>query len=295
VPAAPGGIEYSVAIETGTGSRWFLHDEPPDGAATFREPAAAIDAAQSSPIAVEPTPAPAPEPDTLAPRQSAAEQPAAAPPDTPDPTIATDATDAPDAPDSAVLPARVPHAPEIAMDWLEAIGTPVPRRRWPWSVAASLLALTLTAQLIHVARDELAPLPGIGPLMKSVYAILGRELAAPVELDQYSTIDLTAVAEPVTADHGWLVIETRVQNRGPKVQPFPHILVRIRDRWQETIAGRYFSPEEYVVRPQSDYSRMNIGSMVDAQFIIVDPGPSATGFELEFCAPVEDGFRCDSE
>jgi hypothetical protein len=40
---------------------------------------------------------------------------------------------------------------------------------------------------------------------------------------------------------------------------------------------------------------MTVGSAVDAQFIIVDPGPSATGFELEFCTPVNDGFLCDSE
>jgi hypothetical protein len=71
--------------------------------------------------------------------------------------------------------------------------------------------------------------------------------------------------------------------------------VRLLDRWEETVAGRYFAPDEYVVTPQQDYSRMNVGSTVDAQFIIVDPGPDATGFELEFCAKVEDGFDCEAE
>jgi hypothetical protein len=40
---------------------------------------------------------------------------------------------------------------------------------------------------------------------------------------------------------------------------------------------------------------MEVGSTVDAQFIIVDPGPDATGFELEFCARVEGAFVCDSQ
>jgi hypothetical protein len=161
-------------------------------------------------------------------------------------------------------------------------------------VAAGLLTLTLAAQLIHASRSEIAGLPGVGPMLIAAYARLGREIAPPVALEQFGTLDLTAAVEPVTDEHSWLIIETRVQNRGPKAQAYPHILVRLLDRWEETIAGRYFAPAEYVVTPQSDYSRMNVGVTVDAQFIIVDPGPSATGFELEFCAKVEDGFVCDS-
>jgi hypothetical protein len=186
-------------------------------------------------------------------------------------------------------------AAAAASDWREDAAEPVRRRAWPWAVAAGIMALTLAAQLLHAARSELAALPGIGPAVMAFYGALGREVAPPVALEQYASVDLTAVAEPVTDEHGWLIIETRVQNRGPKVQAYPHILVRILDRWEETIAGRYFAPDEYVITPQGDYSRMNVGTTVDAQFIIVDPGADATGFELEFCARVEGAFVCDSQ
>jgi hypothetical protein len=39
---------------------------------------------------------------------------------------------------------------------------------------------------------------------------------------------------------------------------------------------------------------MNPGSTIDAQFIIMDPGPSATGFELEICVPIAHGYLCES-
>jgi hypothetical protein len=86
-----------------------------------------------------------------------------------------------------------------------------------------------------------------------------------------------------------------VQNKGPKVQPYPHIFVRLLDRWEDTVAGRYFGPDEYTVSTVDDFSRMNIGTTIDAQFIIMDPGPSATGFELELCAKIVQGFMCESD
>jgi predicted Zn finger-like uncharacterized protein len=255
--------------------------------ASVTEPAAAAPAA-AEPVAAEPV---------------AAEPAAAA-------LVAAEPVAGEPAPgESAIPPAREPvvGAPLAPVQWAPAAEAtepsvwpdedlaPVRRRVWPWAVGTGLLALTLAAQLIHAQRSDLAALPHIGPVLIATYARFGHELSPPVVLEQYLTLDLTAVAEPVTDEHGWLIIETRVQNRGPTVQPYPYILVRLLDRWTETIAGRYFSPDEYLVTPLDDYSRMNAGATVDAQFIIVDPGPSATGFELEFCTKVGSSFRCESQ
>jgi hypothetical protein len=144
-------------------------------------------------------------------------------------------------------------------------------------------------------RDELAAVPAVGPVLERVYAGAGIELVPPVDLDQFDLLDLTALAEPAGEQQGWLVIETRVRNKGPKVQPYPHIFVRLLDRWEDTVAGRYFAPNEYTVGAVSDYSRMNVGTSVDAQFIIMDPGPGATGFEVELCAEIAEGFICESD
>jgi predicted Zn finger-like uncharacterized protein len=180
-------------------------------------------------------------------------------------------------------------------DWLPPIATSEERRTWPWAAGTAAAALLLVGQLVHHYRSELVTVPAFGPVLSLVYAGLGAEILPAVDLDQYDLLDLTAVAQPSGEDQGWLVIETRVHNSGPNVQPYPYILVRLLDRWEDTIAARYFAPEEYGLTSIRDASRMNIGSTLDAQFIIMDPGPSATGFELELCAKSQNGFECESD
>ena len=319
-------LAFAEAITSATGSRWFLHDDPPDAAtdlAAATETAAATGAvaedrdaetggsesAASAAVALDTEF----ETEAGADFESEAEADAgeSSEPQTTRLELALSkiadseiteigepidavADPAVAAPLTAIRQATAAVA-DAATDWREAGSEPVRRRTWPWAIGAGFLTLTLAAQLIHAARSEIAALPGVGPTLILVYAAFGREVSPPVALEQYSSLNLTAVAEPVSDEHGWLIIETRVRNDGPKVQPYPHILVRILDRWGATIAGRYFAPAEYLVTPQADYSRMNVGSTVGAQFIIVDPGPSATGFELEFCARVEDTFVCDTQ
>jgi hypothetical protein len=284
------------------GSRWYLRDDPSQGDTgetavelTAADVAAleltaledvAVDLIVSDPDTTEIASSPVSDTNGA----GAAEAPAgiAEPPPRSGP-LPSPAPQAPEPPESRALPAPA------ETDWRGDPAPGVRRRTLPWSVGVGVLILALAAQLIHAARSDLAGIPGVGPWLISAYATFGSELAPPVALEQYSTIDLTAAADPVTDDLGWLIIETRVQNRGPKVQPFPHILIRLLDRWQETIAGRYFSPEEYLVTERSDYSRMDVGTTADAQFIIVDPGANATGFELEFCTPVGNGYRCDAQ
>ena len=180
-------------------------------------------------------------------------------------------------------------------DWLPALNEPQPSRTRLWTAGVAVLGVLLIGQLVHQLRPALAGAPGIGPLVQQAYDAIGVGIPVRVDLNQYDLVALSAVAEPVGGEPGWLVIETRVQNRGPKVQPFPHIFVRLVNRWEETIAGRYFAPQEYALGAISDVARMNVGRTIDAQFIIVDPGPSATGFKLEFCTPVEQEFFCEAD
>jgi hypothetical protein len=174
-----------------------------------------------------------------------------------------------------------------AADWREDNPEPVRRRPWPWAVGAGLLTLTLAVQLIHAARSELAGLPGVGPIVIAAYATLGREVAPPVALEQYRSLDLTAYAEPAADEHGSLKIETRVQNRGPKVQPYPYIFVRIRDRWEETIAGRYFAPGRCAIHHRRPGTKRH---GVRSQFLRTDRGH----FCLRLAIIRSENFRADS-
>jgi len=180
-----------------------------------------------------------------------------------------------------------------APDWLPP--EPGPRRRWPWAVGTLVMALAIVAQLTHQHRRELIEWPLLGPPLGDVYVGLGHQVTPTVDLNQFELADLTAAVEPSGGDRDLLLIETRLRNRGPKTQAYPHIFVRLLDRWQETIAGRYFTPEEYAVDEIGPGERMSPGATTTVQFAIMDPGPSATGFELELCEEVAGKYICESD
>jgi hypothetical protein len=153
----------------------------------------------------------------------------------------------------------------------------------------------LLGQLVHHFRADLAGVPGLGPPLVSAYALVGVELAPGFDLAQYEILDSAAAARGTSGQRGWLIIETRLRNTGPRVQPYPYIFVRLEDRWQETIAGRYFAPEEYLESQVGDPSRMSVGRTVDAQFVLLDPGPDASGFEVDVCMRRPEGFTCKED
>jgi hypothetical protein len=158
-----------------------------------------------------------------------------------------------------------------------------------------LLILMLAGQLVHAYRSQLATVPPIGQPLQSLYASLGIDVTQRIDLTPYELLELAFATESDPDGQAWLVIEARLRNNGPKVQAFPQIFVALKDRWQQVIAGRYFEPEEYSAASYDDFSQMAVGSVVDAQFIIVDPGPEVTAYEVQICTHAGQDFICDGD
>ncbi|MGW8367954.1 MAG: DUF3426 domain-containing protein [Gammaproteobacteria bacterium] len=177
--------------------------------------------------------------------------------------------------------------------WRDLTDTHSPHRTW--TIGAAILGAILFAQLAHHYRAGLARMPVMGSFVAAVYGAFGSDMSRRYDLAQYDIVDSAAVAQPGAGERGWLLIEARVRNNGPRVQPYPHIFLTLEDRWQKNIAGRYFAPDEYLISPRGDSSQMNVGEAVDAQFIIVDPGPQASGFEVDICMQLDDGFACAAD
>ena len=180
-------------------------------------------------------------------------------------------------------------------EWPPALADERPRRSWPWTVAASLLILMLLGQGVHAWRSELAVMQGIGEPLSTLYARLGLELTPAVDLAQYELLNLAFASEAGVDSQNWLIIEARLTNNGPKDQAFPQVFVALTDRWGEVVAGRYFEPAEYSTTSFRDYSRMAIGRAIDAQFIVVDPGPEVTGYEVQLCTRIGQAYLCDGD
>jgi predicted Zn finger-like uncharacterized protein len=173
--------------------------------------------------------------------------------------------------------------------------TDVHSSRRVWTIGAAVLGAILLLQFAHHYRAGLARVPLMGSAVVAFYGMFGSDVTRRYDLAQYAIVESAAVAQPDAGEHGWLLIEARLRNRGPRAQPYPHIFLTLEDRWQKNIAGRYFAPNEYLISPVSDISEMAVGATVDAQLIIVDPGPEASGFEIDVCIQFDDGFACAAD
>jgi predicted Zn finger-like uncharacterized protein len=181
-----------------------------------------------------------------------------------------------------------PPLPQSAYVW-SSTATGGERRtasRW-WSAAAALALLALAAQTIHYFRSDIASHPTFGPWISQAYDALGGEIAPHWDVRQYQIIDWIATAEPNSRGVGSLKITARIQNRGPLRQPYPAVQLRLKDRWEEKVGSRVFTPAEYLPRDTPRGRLMSPGETARAELEVVDPGPDAYGFELDVCIEVE--------
>jgi predicted Zn finger-like uncharacterized protein len=179
-------------------------------------------------------------------------------------------------------------APPKALAWPPLPSEPEAslQSRW-WRAAAVAALLALGLQVMHHFRADIAGHPTFGPLIQTTYALFGAELVPHWDVHQYEILDWVASAEPSSRGLGSLKITARIQNRGPLRQPFPAVQLKLKDRWEESVGSRMFSPAEYLPSGAPGERLMSPGETARAEIEVVDPGPDAYGFELDVCIEVE--------
>jgi predicted Zn finger-like uncharacterized protein len=165
-----------------------------------------------------------------------------------------------------------------------------------WSAAAALALLAFAAQNVHHFRADLAGRAAIGPWVQRAYGIFGIAVTPNWDVHQYQILDWVAAAEPNARGQGTLELNARIHNRGPRAQPYPHVHVELKDRWDETVGRRTFRPAEYLDATGSATAPMAAGTTVEARLRVVDPGPDAYGFELDVCVEAQrDELTCGND
>ena len=131
-----------------------------------------------------------------------------------------------------VMAAPVAHAPEKAA-------------RWPFTLAALLLALALAGQLVFRFRSEIAvTLPSLRPALELLCRALDADIPLPrhVELVSIETSDLQT--DPARGN--LLVLNATLRNRANYGQAYPSLELSLTDTQDAAIARRVFAPAEYL-------------------------------------------------
>jgi len=182
------------------------------------------------------------------------------------------------------------HDPQLADDL--AVVASARRARWGWGVGSFLLALLVSAQLVHHFRLQLAREPSIGPTLREAYEQIGRPLPsnwslAAFELQQWGAND----AAPTAA--GAMTVRASIRNAAAFAQPMPLLRLELEDRFGSTVARRDFAPSEYLKDPAQAGRRLEPNASTEAELAIVSATAEAVGYRLDVCLREEAGnVRC---
>lgn len=186
----------------------------------------------------------------------------------------------------APAPALPDAAPEPEQDAF-APASRASRARLAWTAAAAALALILALQIVNHYRDRLATEPSLlGPLSR-VYSALGIALVPHWDVRSYDVHQLGATI--AGSDPQELVVRASVKNTARKPLPMPLLRVILQDRFGNNIAARDVRPHAYLPESVPPTAFIPAGGRVDATVVLVDPGPRATGFEIDACLARSDG------
>lgn len=154
-----------------------------------------------------------------------------------------------------------------------------------WTVAASLLALGLTAQLVHRGRDQLLQQPSVAPYLHRLYGALGIELDPHWEVALYKVTRRPELATEQSTDgeHAQLRLAATIMNSAARPQPYPLIRLTLEDRWGAAVAGRDFAPSEYLHDAARAARMLEPGERAAVNLLVIDPGADTVGFTIDIC------------
>ncbi|MGE0625980.1 MAG: DUF3426 domain-containing protein [Pseudomonadales bacterium] len=156
---------------------------------------------------------------------------------------------------------------------------PEPRRWWAVGVAA-LFVVLLLVQIAYLQLPEWSREPSLRPAYETVCGWLGCELPEMRAIEALRTRNLVVRTHPGTG--GALIVDAAIVNTAPFAQRFPDLELRFTSVNGELVAGRRFSPDEYLPEDFEGERAMPPNTPIQVSLEIVDPGPDAVNYTLSF-------------
>ena len=190
--------------------------------------------------------------------------------------------------DSVEPDRREPRVTSLRLEMLEEelLSEPTRRRReraWLWGSLCLLALLALPAQFFYYNFDALARDQRSRPLLESLCLIAQCELPARVDISRIRSANLLVRPHPEFPNA--LAIDVILYNRADFEQPFPVLQMHFTDAGGRDVANRRFRPEEYLSGELAGVRLMPPQTPIHVGLNMLDPGPQASGYRLEFLSP----------
>lgn len=140
--------------------------------------------------------------------------------------------------------------------------------------------LGLAVQHAYFNFDELARQDNYRPIYKMVCDQLGCKLPTRVNVSKIQGTNLVVRSHPMEPNA--IVIDVIVYNRAKYSQPYPDLKLAFEDLNGKPVASRRFKPKEYIQDQKIDLTNMPSNTPVHITLEIVDPGPQASNYQIDF-------------
>jgi predicted Zn finger-like uncharacterized protein len=153
-------------------------------------------------------------------------------------------------------------------------------KRWPWFMLLTVLVIATGVNLAWTARDLI---PRDGELAATLHrwSVPGFEPPAPFR-DPSRIHLLTRDMHEHPTRPGVLVLSATFVNLAEQDQPYPEVLVALKNSDDRILAARVFAPADYLIDTPGPDEKLSPGQQVPLLLEFADPGERATGFELTF-------------
>jgi len=152
--------------------------------------------------------------------------------------------------------------------------------RWPkvlWSLGLIAALVLLIGQSIYANFDTLAH-SNARPWLARVCALANCRLPPQSDLAQVRASSLIVRSHPT--QHGALAVDAIITNLATFPQPYPLLQLQFADLNGVPVAGRRFTPAEYLAGELNGSQLMPVQQPVHIALEIVDPGPRAVNYSL---------------
>lgn len=162
-----------------------------------------------------------------------------------------------------------------------------PRVRWGrralWAVLALLALAGLGVQYIAYHFDEMARQDQYRSWFQDICPQIGCKVPSKVDIKLLKSSNLVVRSHPDF--QGALVVDAIIYNRASFSQPFPLLELRFADTTGQLIASRRFKPGEYLSGELAGKDEMPPQTPIHIALDILDPGPKAVNYSLNFRSP----------
>ncbi|HEX5277903.1 MAG TPA: zinc-ribbon and DUF3426 domain-containing protein [Fluviicoccus sp.] len=173
-------------------------------------------------------------------------------------------------PNQTSLPVEIHHHRHLSVNWGYYIS---------WTLLCLVALTALVAQYVYFNFDQLSIAPATRPQMIQLCETLKCKVPSPPDASLLSIRKLIVRKHPEVSDA--LMADAILFNKADFTQPLPALKLVLLDKKGEIVAGRVFTPKEYLPQEFSNLRRIPPDTPIHVELALAKPDTAFHAYRME--------------